>query len=600
MTDLARRRAIRVLGGRALGGLAVLMLAVGATIGFAPEAWAKSFTISSLDTRATVRPDGSMTVTEQATYDFDGEFSHLQRTFATGDIVGVEAAEGERPLAVEQSGGAGSTWEWAIPQTSGRHTYTFTYLVNGAIRAGSDVGELNWQFVGTDTSVPIGQVAITITMPGDGTGIRAWAHGPLNGVVTITANLVDLQVAPLPAHTFVEAHVVDPIENFTMTPGPIPLLPSILASEQRDADAANAARADARARIDRRRILQIATPFVIVIGLIGFVVIWLVWGREPRRPDDIGDYWREVPDDRPAVGRSLLHFGDVDSSAFSATVVDLAQRGYLRITEERTDRMIGKDKVTYRFENLLHADVDGLEPWERSLMQRLFDGVETSTQDDFIAWARANQSTAQSFWTSFRQGIKTDVKSAGYLSQHRAMPLLLAVGVVLGLGGFGAIVLAAGSLLGIVAIAAAVIVGLFIRVLRQRTITGARRAAEWAGLKRFLTDFSRLDEAVSGDMILYERYLVAAVALGVADELVKGLAVKVPQVVNDPAFATWYVASSLGSGPGGFDLSGLASFDSTFGATTTAFTPQSSGSGSGGGFSGGGGGGGGGGGFGAS
>jgi uncharacterized membrane protein len=386
-----------------------------------------------------------------------------------------------------------------------------------------------------------------------------------------------------------------------MAPGASPLLPNALATEQREADAANALRNEARDRIDRRHALQIATPFVVVVGLLAFVVIWFVWGREPRRPDDIGDYWREVPDDRPAVGRSLLHFGDVDSSAFSATVVDLAQRGYLRITEERTDRFIGKDKVSYRFDTLRHADVDGLEPWERSLMQRLFDGVESSTQDDLTTWARANQSEAQSFWTSFRHGIKQEVKDAGYLSQHRALPFLLAFGVVLGLAGFGVLVFAAGSALGFVPVGAAVGVILFMRVLRQRTLAGARRAAEWDGLKRFLGDFSRLDEAVAGDLILYERYLVAAVALGVADELVKGLAVKVPQVVNDPGFATWYVASSFGSGPGrGFDLAGLGSFDSTFGATTGAFTPQSSGSGSGGGFSGGGGGGGGGGGFGAS
>ena len=149
-------------------------------------------------------------------------------------------------------------------------------------------------------------------------------------------------------------------------------------------------------------------------------------------------------------------------------------------------------------------------------------------------------------------------------------------------------------------IGAAVVLFLFMRTLLQRTPAGARRAAEWDGLRSFLKDFSRLDEAVSGDMIIYERYLVAAVALGVADELVRGLSLKVPEVVANPGFATWYVASSLGHGLGGSGLGDFGSFDSTFGSTTGAFTPQSSGTGGGGGFSGGGGGGGGGGGFGAS
>ena len=157
-----------------------------------------------------------------------------------------------------------------------------------------------------------------------------------------------------------------------------------------------------------------------------------------------------------------------------------------------------------------------------------------------------------------------------------------------------------GTLFGLVPLAAGIVVFLLMRTLLQRTPVGARRAAEWDGLRSFLKDFSRLDEAVSGDMIIYERYLVAAVALGVADELVRGLALKVPEVVANPGFATWYVASSFDHGLAGGGLAGLGSFDSTFGATTGAFTPQSSGTGGGGGFSGGGGGGGGGGGFGAS
>ena len=585
---------------RILGAVATLAIVAVVVIGQAPAAWAKSFDIGSVATTATVAPDGSMTVSEDVTYQFDGDFNHLTRSFASGTIVDVRAAEGERTLDIEQTGSPGVPWQWAIPNTTGRHTFTFSYRVIDAVRAGSDVGELNWQFIGTDTPVSIDHVTIDIKVPGDGTGVRAWAHGPLNGVVTVTANLVGLDVEQLPANTFVEAHVVDPIENFTMAPGPTPLLPGILLQEQRDADTANASRAAGRERLDQRHALTLAMPFVVLAGLLGFVLIWFLWGREPGRPEDIGDYWREVPDDPPAVGRSLLDFGTVDASGFSATVVDLAQRGYLRISEERTDRLIGKDKVTYRFENLRHQDVDGLEPWERTVLQRLFDGVETSTQDDLTTWARANQREAQSFWRGFKASVKDEVEQKGYLAGHRLPPFLAAFGVIVALITFAVAMFSTGTMFGLVPMGAAFALFFFMRTLLQRTPAGARRAAEWDGLRNFLKDFSRLDEAVSGDMILYERYLVAAVALGVADELVSGLALKVPEVVSNPGFATWYVASSFDHGFAGGGLAGLGSFDSTFGATTGAFTPQSSGTGGGGGFSGGGGGGGGGGGFGAS
>ena len=574
----------------------VVTIVIATLAGFALPAQAKSFGIDQVQTTAVVRPDGSMTVTEQVTYAFDGTFNHLTRSFTSGTITGLRATEGERELPVESAGPP--LWQWAIPNTSGRHTYTITYVVPGAVRVGTDVAELNWQFIGADTAVPIAHVDIAITMPGDGTGVRAWAHGPLNGEVTVTANQVGMVVDALPANTFVEAHVVDPSSNFTVAPQPTALLPRILADEQRDAEAANAARAAARDRLQRRHDLQQATPLVVLAGILAFLAIWLIWGREPRRPDDIGDYWRELPADRPAVGRALLDFGEVGSTAFSATVVDLAQRGYLRITEEHQDRLLGKDKVSYRFDNLRHDDVDGLTPWERSLLGQLFDGVESTTQAELTARSRADQAGSQAFWAGFRSSIKGEVTSAGYLLQHRPAPYLLTFAVLVVLVAYGVITLGAGSAWGAACLVTAFGVFVCIRLLRRRSAAGARRAAEWDGLRRFLKDFSRLDEAVSGDLILYERYLVAAVALGVAGELVAGLATRFPEVANNPSFATWYVAGSMDRGLLGPGFTGLGSFDSGFGSTTAAFTPPSSSSGSGGGFSGGGGGGGGG--FGAS
>ena len=58
--------------------------------------------------------------------------------------------------------------------------------------------------------------------------------------------------------------------------------------------------------------------------------------------------------------------------------------------------------------------------------------------------------------------------------------------------------------------------------LRQRTRLGAERAAQWEGVEHFLRDFSELEEAPSGHLVLWERYLVYAVALGVSEELVRG------------------------------------------------------------------------------
>jgi uncharacterized membrane protein len=142
-------------------------------------------------------------------------------------------------------------------------------------------------------------------------------------------------------------------------------------------------------------------------------------------------------------------------------------------------------------------------------------------------------------------------------------------------------------------------------LLRKRTQKGARKHAEVAGLKAFLRDFSLVDDVPVGHLALYERYLVYAVALGVADRLIAALRIRFPELADPSSgFVPWYVYGvAAGRGGGGLDkLAGIGSmsgFASDFSrATSAAFSPPSSSSGGGGGFSGGGGGGGGGGGFG--
>jgi uncharacterized membrane protein len=140
-------------------------------------------------------------------------------------------------------------------------------------------------------------------------------------------------------------------------------------------------------------------------------------------------------------------------------------------------------------------------------------------------------------------------------------------------------------------VAAAVLIFIAgLSLLSNRTQAGADAAAKAAGLKRYLQDFSRLEDAPVGHLILWERYLVYAVALGVSADLVRGMAVRVPEVLNNPGFGVWYVGTNRRFD--GFDTIGTSTA-----AVVSASTPNTSGSG--GGFSGGGGGGGGGGGFGA-
>jgi uncharacterized membrane protein len=296
-------------------------------------------------------------------------------------------------------------------------------------------------------------------------------------------------------------------------------------------------------------------------------------------------------------------FGTVSNDAFSATLIDLAQRGWLTISEEHSETTIlHRDKTDYRFTRTPKNDAP-LTDYESKLLWRLFPNGGTITQSELVADAKSTPSASAAWMDDFKSSVKADVTRRGYIDQGHLVKWLLHLLTIVVVGGVGVLALVAEAWLGVVAIVVAVLLLGLSLLLRQRTPAGARKLAEVDGLAHFLNDFSRLpDDAHTGDLVLYERYLVYAVALGVAEQLVNGLRVRFPQF-SDPnsGFATWYVVGSMSGGYSNIgrldSISTIGSFASEFSsATAAAFSPPSSSSGGGGGASGGGGGGGGGGG----
>ncbi len=607
----------RVLPLRRLLPLALLLAVVVGVTGCSlpPE---RGFTVTHIDTQAELNPDGSMDVVERATYDFTGNFSVGSRSFESSQfdytITGIEASEFGVPLPEVTN--TPNLYEWDLdgdasgsPSTTGTHTYELRYTVEGAAQVHPDVAELYWNWIGT-ISPGTDRLDVDLTVPGPGRQVRAWAHGPLNGELTRDGDHILLAVDDVPAGQFVDSRVLVPADRFTVRPTGEPVEDQIVAEETRLAEIANAQRQAAADQAERdreiRRVFNVLTPLVIAAAWLVFFLVWRKWGKEPPAPPDIGDYWRELPDDPPAVAVTLLNWGSVTPTAFAATTVDLAQRGFLTITETPGEGGLFGSKTEYRFD-WQGKDTAALLPFERDLLGTLFQLGQSVTQSQFTAWARAHQSESAKFWSRFQQQVKAEYSRRNYVARNRPAPYLIhfaAIGalVLFGFLSFGA----DAKVVGGAAFASALGLLCCSGLLRQRTPAGGERFAQWNGLRRFLADFSRLDEAVSGDMIIYERYLVASVALGVADQLIAGLQARLPAEVDQTQFATWYVGNSAaGMGRGFASMGSIGTFASNFGTkATSSFTPPSSSSSSssgfsGGGFSSGGGGGGGGGGFGA-
>ncbi len=566
---------------------------VAVALGVAVPAWVpaqaadKSFGLDALVTDATVLPDASMRVTEQWTYRFEGgPFNFGIRSFETDNdrITDFAAADDQGPLEViapDQS--VSGDWEWKLREPTSDRTITFTvdYTVVAALDVGADVADLNWKFLGTEHP-GVGDVRISVHVPGsiapatpdspdtDTTVLRGWAHGPTTGVVATTESTISAQVSGVPAGQFVEIRAAVPATAFS-TPGSSELLPGILAEERRLAEGDTGP--------DRTWLARLVTPIVAAIGALGTAVLWRRHGREPRPTEVQGAYWREPLDDPPAIAISTLGRGKAAPGPMIAgTITDLAQRGFLRITASTHER-IGKDSIVHEF-HWLGRDTATLQPYERQLLEMVFRGNTTADTTELASWARANRTEAKAMIDAMTADVRRLYDARGYDADSNGRALGALALLVVGMAATSVVVaVVSGSGLAWLGVGAAIATfAVSLAALRNRTQAGAEAHAKATGLKRYIEDFSQLADAPVGHLILWERFLVYAVAFGVSGALVRGLAARLPQVMNDPSFTTWYVGGTQHFY--GFDHLGVQTA-----AVVTAAIPNSTGSG--GGFSGG-------------
>lgn len=624
--------------------LSAFLLAL--VLAFVPRlAWADDYEIDRVDIDATVAADGSLSVVESRTFDFDGSFHGVYWEIPTGSY-GSRQIETSIDQVGELVGGAFVPFEESY--SGDEHTYqlddygsyirvklysahsyedaTFVigYTDTNLVSRYDDVSELYWKFVSDGWDVESQNVTCTVHLPvPEGRTIvpeedvRAWGHGPLDADVNFEGNDVVYRVPGVGTSEFAEARITFP-ESWTSEAPSLggKHLPEVLEEEQRWADEANARR-------DRARLLTyggsaglLATTLATIFGSIAALTRY----RRTHRPQFDDEYFRDVPsDDHPAVLGALYRDGNPSDEDFTATLMRLTDLGAVRLdlVTLRSKGLLGREKTRqdYRLTCLPQAADMSLDAIDRKALHTLFldiarraphhDGdpedaeiiyfgdiekVGRKHPESFDSAYRGWQATVEGE-VSKRRFFKSDQKTGRGLAG-----LCMAVAFMLFFATVFFMVITEAWLIGIVLLVLQAVSAALAIVAMAKCKSISQEAielkAQLEALRRWLKDFTRLKEAVPHDVVLWNRLLVMAVVLGVADEVIKQLKVAVPELMTDPAFMPTY--GWYHNGPAGRPYS---SFQSGYGSAHSVSTAKlsssssSSGGGGGGGFSGGGGGG---------
>ena len=337
-----------------------------------------------------IEADGTLLVTEQIAYDFGTEERHGIFRDVPVRFRYDDRYDRVYPLQVlEVSGSPGTPGEYALEDVdnklririgdpdqtiSGRHDYTITYRVEGTLNGFPDHDELYWNAIGTDWEVPIGQASVTVRGPA-AIGRVACYVGPAGSDQSCASSGIDGRTASFAATGLGPYEGVTVVVGFPteVVPAPQPVL------EER--------RSLARAFAVTPGTLAMAGGVLVVVLV---VLGWLfgIIGRNRQRgagPGSVADaVVGSVPPEgiRPAQAGLLLD-EVVNPVVISATVVDLAVRGYLRIEEGPTREEW--DKPDWRLVKLKPADNTLLE-YERRLLDGLFAASHRHADDAEAVW----------------------------------------------------------------------------------------------------------------------------------------------------------------------------------------------------------------------
>ncbi len=573
----------------------------------------------------TIEKSGALLVKESIAYDFgDTEHHGIYRDvpvrypydarrdrLAHLDVVSINASGGASGSYTVSDYGNDERIRIGDPDStiSGRHTYDITYRVTGALNAFADHDELVWNVMGAGWPVPVDSVNATIDAPAAITRVQC-TTGPVGSNELCTGaqsngTRATFAQAPVAAFSAVTATVALPkgavtvaaptlVDHFTATSSGAAKIDNPFASTGAFA----------------------ATPLYLSLSGVGlalviaaFVLLFVRYGRDRQyagAPTDVtfgnvdgqeeavpffrGDLIpvEYVPPDNLRPGELGTLVDQVANPLdVSATIVDLAVRGYLTITEIPKHGLFGKTDWT------LTKKKDGadLKAYERTLLDALFDNrteVQLSDLHDKFA----------SHLKDVQDGLYDDAVEQGWFSRRpdKTRSKWHGVGILITVLGVVCVYwVASSSHAGLVPVSLVLGGILFVvaaKWMPRRTAKGTGVVRRALGFRRFIVESEKSRAQFAEKQNLFTEYLPYAIVFGATAKWAKTFA----GLAGQPPDMSWYQS------PNAFDYMAFSSAVSGFSVMssgTLTSTPAGASGGasgfSGGGFSGGGMGGGGGG-----
>lgn len=512
---------------------------------------APSYRIDSLDITAKIQEDGSVVIEEIALYnasEINGVLYNIDAK-GYGKLQSLEVfyeKNGEFVSAVNDRGTASGMYTVSVsdelykiklysPMRNEKRYFGFRYVLPRGVTVYEDIAQFNRKMVGRGWQNSIRDVSVKVILPkeADKDKIHAFGHGPLTGNIEIlNGREIFFTLKNYRPGEFVETNILFPKEIVSkINPSYVKKTKgydSIMAMEGKLAEESNRE----RDRAVRGMILgRVVFSGGVAWWLFLMVFIYLKNGKKYKVINPYGEYFRELPDDyTPAVAGTLVSRKMYPAPThLFATVMDLVRKDYLEMEEINEVNSKGKS-IKKTILKKVREVTSELKDYEKLVFKwyinELGDG-EKVVLEDVEKYVSKNLTNAKKFNANFEKWktlVYTDMLSKG-LKQDKRNKLAVTLGVITGIllfiGGMVLIVIFQDSkfmlfnFLGIPLI-------VFSAAVNRPSKEKEEAYSRWKAFKKFLVDYSNLEEAKLASIHLWEHYFVYAIALGVAEKVAAG------------------------------------------------------------------------------
>lgn len=472
----------------------------------------KRFTLPQTTITAQLQPDGSMTVTESRTYDFDGHFRYAYRELPRRNNVSFsglcisEAGQPYTPLNDKSPGtyqinedDAGLEIRWHFNARNEARTFDFTYTVKGTVQRFEDGADFQFEFIAPGWATSHQNVKIILIPPPaeSQAATEAWVHGPLwddpkvaaTGEITLAGDRLYRKLG-------ITVRALYPSESFPQMVLERTTRREAILAEESKRQAQRLARQEeihrkAKAMAQRQQWGRWLLMGLALIGLWGW---WQFFQRYGKRPQvNPMEPMRYSPPHKtpPAMVNYLLSSRQVTAQAMVSTLFDLSRRGFL--TLEETDAAATatqrkrKPSAQWRINRqTVTEQKTELAEYEQKLIDFLFTELTQGEDVLPLKLLKKKQSAMMSFFNKWTQEVKKAGKTYHWfdLSSDRGMYRSM------GLAGFVMLLtIPAGFLFGpyaLILLGGGLLQLLLSLAIAHRTPEGEMAHSQWKAYKKFL------------------------------------------------------------------------------------------------------------------